>query len=110
MNLPETAIEFLDAFRGTLSSPELRDIYQTTPMVHCYCFTREVNDTAKAENDIRKVQYEQVFELRICLIQYRREWKSDWDVPYNKTYRFILFGLLRLPKRCIVSASDCLQR
>jgi Met-10+ like-protein len=57
MNLPDSAIQFLDAFRGILADadPSLRDLYQTMPMVHCHCFTREVDEVARAEADIRQV-------------------------------------------------------
>ncbi|KAG6878122.1 hypothetical protein C0993_011836 [Termitomyces sp. T159_Od127] len=56
MNLPDTAITFLDAFRGVLMSediPKLREVYDTMPMIHCYCFTREL-EPEKAEVDIRQ--------------------------------------------------------
>jgi tRNA (guanine37-N1)-methyltransferase len=57
MNLPDSAIEFLDAFRGILAEPELRDAYEgRMPMVHCHCFTREAEDQARAETDIRQVR------------------------------------------------------
>ncbi|EAU92537.2 tRNA (guanine-N(1)-)-methyltransferase [Coprinopsis cinerea okayama7 len=56
MNLPDSAISFLDAFRGLLSGaePALREQYSTMPMVHCHCFTREVDSRVNAEGDIRK--------------------------------------------------------
>lgn len=62
MNLPASAIEFLDAFRGVLSDGnaggrDLRRIYGTDdllPMIHCYCFTREL-EIDKADADIRQV-------------------------------------------------------
>lgn len=56
MNLPETAIEFLDAFRAVLSHSDrdLSGLYETLPMVHCHCFTRFL-DPSEAEADIRKV-------------------------------------------------------
>ncbi|KAG9314128.1 Met-10+ like-protein-domain-containing protein [Chiua virens] len=58
MNLPDTALEFLDAFRGILtpqseSQGRLDGVYATMPMVHCYCFTREL-EPHKAEADIRQ--------------------------------------------------------
>ncbi|KAG5652441.1 hypothetical protein H0H81_004985 [Sphagnurus paluster] len=56
MNLPDSAITFLDAFRGALASEEvkgLREVYDVMPMVHCHCFTREL-DPVKAEADIRQ--------------------------------------------------------
>jgi tRNA (guanine37-N1)-methyltransferase len=63
MNLPDSAITFLDAFRGILapsSSPSESDIdlgalYDVMPMVHCHCFTREM-DREAAERDIRHVR------------------------------------------------------
>ncbi len=62
MNLPDSAIQFLDAFRGIFSSDnaggrDLSGVYDkdSLPMVHCYCFTREL-EPDKAEVDIRKVR------------------------------------------------------
>ncbi|KLO20057.1 hypothetical protein SCHPADRAFT_817086 [Schizopora paradoxa] len=52
MNLPDTAIDFLDAFRGVLSR-DLRGVYSELPMVHCHCFTRFL-DLADARADIEK--------------------------------------------------------
>lgn len=58
MNLPDTAILFLDAFRGILKNireePAFADLYATMPMLHCHCFTREL-ETASAEHDILEV-------------------------------------------------------
>lgn len=56
MNLPDTAIKFLAAFRGALKSEKwsLRGLYYELPMVHCYCFTRFL-EPAEAEADIKKV-------------------------------------------------------
>jgi len=55
MNLPDSAIEFLDAFRGILASSELKKAYEgRMPMVHCHCFTREVEDQTRAERDVRQ--------------------------------------------------------
>lgn len=60
MNLPDTAILFLGAFRGLLAPANLggrdvSDIYTEMPMVHCYCFTREP-EGPQAEKDIREVR------------------------------------------------------
>jgi len=55
MNLPDSAIQFLDAFRGILVDDQrnLRGTYNDQmPMIHCHCFTREL-DPEKAEQDIR---------------------------------------------------------
>ena len=63
MNLPDTAILFLDAFRGVLSPAnagerKLSGLYdkEHMPMVHCHCFTREL-EPAKAAVDIRQVRF-----------------------------------------------------
>ncbi|GJE89666.1 Met-10 like-protein-domain-containing protein [Phanerochaete sordida] len=63
MNLPDTAILFLGAFRGLLSPAnvggrDLSGLYTEMPMVHCYCFTREA-ELEKAAADIRaRVEHE----------------------------------------------------
>lgn len=57
MNLPDSAIQFLDAFKGILASDgthDFRQMYDVMPIVHCYCFTREL-EPSKAEADIRNV-------------------------------------------------------
>lgn len=56
MNLPDSAISFLDAFRGILNDAgrNLSGTYDEMPMIHCHCFTREL-EPAKAEADIRQV-------------------------------------------------------
>ncbi|TFK77438.1 hypothetical protein BDN72DRAFT_867141 [Pluteus cervinus] len=53
MNLPDSGITFLDAFRGILADDvrKLEDVYDIMPMVHCHCFTREL-ERERAEADI----------------------------------------------------------
>ncbi|KAJ8593255.1 hypothetical protein M405DRAFT_731817 [Rhizopogon salebrosus TDB-379] len=57
MNLPDSAIDFLDCFRGIFSGSagerDLSGIYTNMPMVHCHCFTRELQPDM-AEADIRQ--------------------------------------------------------
>ena len=62
MNLPATAIEFLGAFRGVYASlkalPEFQDeVYPDgkarTPLVHCYCFSKELDGYEKDITDVR---------------------------------------------------------
>ena len=57
MNLPDSAITFLNAFRGMLSdeSRDLSKVYEQMPMVHCHCFTRE-HEFEAAQKDIRQVR------------------------------------------------------
>lgn len=64
MNLPDSAITFLDAFRSVLSPQnnggrDLSGIYGPSelPIVHCYCFTKEL-ELEKADVDIRQVRPE----------------------------------------------------
>jgi len=57
MNLPDSAIQFLDAFRGILIDDQ-RNLSETydddeMPMIHCHCFTREL-EPEKADQDIRQ--------------------------------------------------------
>lgn len=60
MNLPDSAITFLGAFKGLLASGKLREVYEGgMPVVHCHCFTRELEVDA-AEKDIRQVRSESV--------------------------------------------------
>jgi tRNA (guanine37-N1)-methyltransferase len=58
MNLPDSAITFLSAFRGLFTEirndPDFEIVYPQNPMVHCYCFTREL-EPERAETDIREV-------------------------------------------------------
>jgi tRNA (guanine37-N1)-methyltransferase len=62
MNLPATALEFLDAYRLAFSDPQhssrLQELYTSTkmPMVYCHCFTREL-ERPQAEADILKVGF-----------------------------------------------------
>lgn len=66
MNLPDSAITFLGAFRGIFASDErgkgsadrqYSGLYGEgrMPMVHCHCFTREL-EIERAEKDIRQVR------------------------------------------------------
>lgn len=62
MNLPDSAITFLNAFRGIFSASsagawDSSGVYSEgrMPMVHCHCFTREL-EFEGAEKDIRQVR------------------------------------------------------
>lgn len=83
MNLPDSAIEFLDAFRGVLAEPELKEAYEgRMPMVHCHCFTREVEDQTNAEGDIKQVSVVSVIgrsQPKKTNYRPRSEWKRNWD-------------------------------
>nr|XP_031858415.1 uncharacterized protein CI109_006178 [Kwoniella shandongensis]KAA5525487.1 hypothetical protein CI109_006178 [Kwoniella shandongensis] len=63
MNLPDSALTFLGSYSGSytplLSIPSFTEVYGAKgegvemPIVHCYCFTREI-EREKAEPDILK--------------------------------------------------------
>lgn len=67
MNLPATAIEFLDAFRGLYH--DQKDLFNTSaraklPMIHCHCFTKSTD----AMQDISEVS--RVWVLCACVYMY----------------------------------------
>jgi len=55
MNLPDSALTFLDAFRGVLNIPTVpqaavEKVYTDMPLVHVHCFTRELElDAARTD-------------------------------------------------------------
>ena len=63
MNLPESAIEFLDAFRGLYADDPRYDGDKSEslpmPMIHVHCFTREPEEGAR--EDIMQVRGRSVF-------------------------------------------------
>jgi hypothetical protein len=111
MNLPESAIDFLDAFRGFLSPENIgidaMEIYDVMPMIHCYCFTREL-ESDKAEVDIRKVRF---FFLGAAAFRGvdvgSRGSRNSWGTHWSTKWHFIWCDLSPRVKICIVSASDC---
>ena len=62
MNLPNSAIEFLDAYRGLYRElyaqhgEEAKEAVKQVglPIVHCYCFTKDIEG---AEKDICEVRF-----------------------------------------------------
>lgn len=48
MNLPKTALEFLDAFQGLFAGHESRISADKLPMIHCHLFSGEVDKKADA--------------------------------------------------------------
>ena len=70
MNLPDSAISFLDAFRGVLSTSDraLCGIYESLPLIHCHCFTRFVGDEAEA--DIREVSISGINKFQFSSLKY----------------------------------------
>ena len=77
---------FLDAFRGIFApSPgsdiDLEALYPVMPMVHCHCFTREL-DRDTAERDIRQVRVSSinVNRWRILMDMTGSVLRGNWDV------------------------------
>lgn len=125
MNLPESAIEFLDEFRGVLASANggeraLSGLYgaedsEAMPMIHCYCFTREL-EPEKAEIDIRQVRsipYLTIVDVAnagtsaICC---HREWRTSWDIRSGRRHHTTGCGQSLQAKRCTVSVSGYLTQ
>ena len=104
MNLPDSAIEFLDAFRGIFAEPELREAYEERlPMVHCHCFTREFEDQTRAEGDIKQVSTASVMGVirpEKANFRLKRGWKRDWGMLWTTGRRFTLFGRSHLERTC----------
>ncbi|PPQ79404.1 hypothetical protein CVT25_002674 [Psilocybe cyanescens] len=93
MNLPDSALTFLDAFRGILIDDKGRNlsgVYDEMPMVHCHCFTREL-DPAMAEKDIRqraeeKLGYPLTAETRFHLVRSVAPNKEMYTPPHIILY------------------------
>jgi tRNA (guanine37-N1)-methyltransferase len=113
MNLPDSAITFLDAFRGVFaqsSSPSVSDIdlkavYDVMPMVHCHCFTREL-DREAAERDIRHRVEQQLGcvlgsenEVSLHLVRSVAPYKEMYCISFRLP-RATAFGELPEPVLC----------
>lgn len=111
MNLPDTAILFLGAFRGVLSPASiggrnLSGVYREMPMVHCYCFTRE-EEPEKAAADIRQVCaccIPQTIEDSF-LLAFTSELNTSLRTPWATKFRTTMCGQSPPTRRCTASAS-----
>ena len=67
MNLPDSAISFLGSYRGLFKElkddPEFEKVYEEFPIVHCYCFTRELEEE-NAKKDILQVSLHSLGNFR----------------------------------------------
>ncbi|KAF9551197.1 tRNA(m(1)G37)methyltransferase [Mortierella hygrophila] len=97
MNLPATAIEFLDAFRGLFKGREeqIPEPKVQLPMIHCHCFSK----SDKPEDDVRE-RVEAVMGGKLELDSVKLHWVRK--VAPNKDMYCISF---RLPAE-IAFASD----
>lgn len=109
MNLPDSAITFLDAFRGILTDAEDRNLsgtYTEMPMIHCHCFTREL-EPEKAEADIRQVgPYSVRIRGMIANPMICSGSKKSWGTPLVRRRAFTWCALWHLRKKCTVSVLD----
>ncbi|KAF5368582.1 hypothetical protein D9758_002184 [Tetrapyrgos nigripes] len=93
MNLPDTAIQFLDAFRGAITSREMMDAYESKmPLVHCHCFTRELEEDKAAADIKERVEEKLGHELKEYSVAHVR------SVAPNKEMYCIAF---RLPSEVV---------
>ncbi len=85
MNLPDSALEFLDAFIGLydpmLCTPGFVQALEKKgmPVIHAYCFTREI-ESDKAEIDICEVSVSSCCFLNKADVR-RSEHLAIWDIP-----------------------------
>ncbi|KAG0200783.1 tRNA(m(1)G37)methyltransferase [Mortierella sp. NVP41] len=101
MNLPATAIEFLDAFRGLFKGreKEIPEPKTQLPMIHCHCFSK----SEKPEDDVRE-RVEAVMGGKLELDSVKLHWVRK--VAPNKDMYCISF---RLPAE-IAFASDAKRK
>lgn len=122
MNLPNSAIEFLDAYRGLYRAlyevPGAREAVEAAgpgklPMVHCYCFTK---DMEHAEEDILAVRFPPAEDLGLFAdldLDRRSARLLPSGCPSRRTRRTTTCASCatsRRRRRCTASSSASRQR
>ena len=92
MNLPATAIEFLDVFKGLISFKDLSECnvapeYIILPIIHCYCFSKSSNALTDARERTKSALG--VHNLEFCDIRMVR------NVAPNKEMMCVSFVMPR---------------
>ncbi|KAG1455897.1 hypothetical protein G6F46_008428 [Rhizopus delemar] len=65
MNLPATAIEFLDAFKGIYKDQQQSYL----PMIHCHCFTRSSDPVNDIRQRVTKVMGSPIDEISLHFVR-----------------------------------------
>lgn len=110
MNLPDSAITFLGAFRGLFAEirddPDFENVYPQNPAVHCYCFTREL-EPERAETDIREVSiFSLLLRFKEAITTVCSEFQPRSDIFCQAGRLYTLFDALLPTKTCTVLVSD----
>lgn len=100
MNLPQLAIEFLDAFKGLLTSCQSID-NRIIPVIHCYCFVK--NEPKDGTLVVRKMT-EEVLEHNLSDVL---EIVNIRKVAPNKDMFRISF---LMPEEVLYPKVDCIKR
>ncbi|CAB4483974.1 unnamed protein product [Rhizophagus irregularis] len=109
MNLPATAIEFLDAFKGLYKDKEslIKNSRVDLPMIHCYCFTKsETPDTEMIERINSIITYSmQVDEYKIHFVRKVAPNKDMFCVSFrlSKEVAFLTTGSKKREEDIIAS-------
>lgn len=120
MNLPASAVEFLDVFRGMLVGIEADKDNTPLPMLHCYCFTKSSTPkedcVEQVERMLRgKLETFDIFEVRDVSpnkLMMRVRFALPSDVAYGLgTRRRVCYWLLVLSSflqdDCSILCSCC---